>query len=294
MSLIDPVYLMTLMGTAPERQTRPSAGNKFEQYMQSALTAGQAKATPGLDPSSVDDPLMRSALQGLASLMGGKTGVLRESAGSKQEGLGALSAQFESGRAGVSAIGYDRNGGTSYGKYQIASRPGSMGEFISFLENKAPQWAAKLKAAGPANTGSTKGAMPDVWRSIARQNPEEFEKLQREFIGATHYEPARNKILAQTGMDIDNLPSAVRETLWSTAVQHGAGGAAVIFGRALKKMNMDDQTVQFAKRLIDTVYDDRKKYFGSSTSAVQASVRNRMNAEKKLALNMLQNDGRQA
>jgi hypothetical protein len=208
--------------------------------------------------------------------------------------LGTLSAQFESGRDGISAIGYDKNGGTSYGKYQIASRPGTMGEFISFLENKAPQWAAKLKAAGPANTGSAKGAMPDVWRSIARQNPEEFEKVQREFIGATHYEPARNKILAKTGMDIDTLPSAVRETLWSTAVQHGAGGAASIFGRALKKIGMDDQTVQFAERLIDTVYDDRKRHFGSSTKAVQASVRNRMNEEKKLALNMLQNDSRLA
>lgn len=289
MSLIDPVYLMTLMGTTPERRARPASENSFERHMHSALTERTVGVAPGISPSSVDDPLMRNALQGLASLMG-KAGAVRADAGKKSDALGALSAQFESGKQGVSAIGYDRNGGTSYGAYQIASRPGTMDQFISFLNGKEPRWAAALKAAGPANTGSTKGDMPDVWRSIARENPERFGELQREFIAATHYKPARNKILAKTGVDMDTLPSAVREALWSTAVQHGAGGAAAIFGRALKNTNLQEEAVRVARRLIDAVYDDRKKHFGSSTSAVQASVRNRMNVEKELALNMLQKD----
>ena len=138
MSLIDPVYLMTLMGTIPERRARTASENSFERHMHSALTERTGIA-PGINPSSVDDPLMQNALQGLASLMG-EAGAVRADAGKKPDALGALSAQFESGKQGVSAIGYDKNGGTSYGAYQIASRPGTMDQFISFLNGKEPRW----------------------------------------------------------------------------------------------------------------------------------------------------------
>ena len=49
-------------------------------------------------------------------------------------GIGKLAAQFESGSDGIAAVGYDKHGGTSYGKYQIASRVGSMDNFLSFLD----------------------------------------------------------------------------------------------------------------------------------------------------------------
>jgi hypothetical protein len=52
-------------------------------------------------------------------------------------GLGKLSAKFESSKEGPSAIGYDTKGGTSYGTYQIASKTGTMSEFVAFLDKKS-------------------------------------------------------------------------------------------------------------------------------------------------------------
>lgn len=298
MSLIDPIQLMTLMGTAPERSQRPrllgyERQEGFERQMSAAMgkADGMAAVQAG-GASAMENAFMHDAIQGLNSLMRKQGGSLNHSASAASTGrkIGALSATFESGSQGVSAIGYDKNGGTSYGTYQIASKPGTMKAFIEFLDTEAPEWAKELKAAGPANTGSKNGRMPDVWRKIAADNPEGFERLQRRFIESTHYEPARDKILARTGIDMDAMPAAAREALWSTAVQHGPAGAAKIFGRAIKALEGGKSGVEFAQKLISTIYDDRTTQFGSSTATVQASVKGRMNVEKEMVLAMLHGD----
>jgi hypothetical protein len=298
MSLIDPIQLMTMLGTAPERQSRAAArADRFQSHMRQAMGGGDAQALgAGLGGSAMDNTLMQSALHGLASLMRQSPAAAgrSDSKADAHAGIGGLSAAFESGTEGVSAIGYDKNGGTSYGTYQIASKPGTMKEFIAFLKDRQPDWAAKLKAAGSANTGSTKGRMPDAWRSIAEKDPEGFGRLQREFIESTHYEPARDKILSRTGMNVDELPAAAREALWSTAVQHGPAGAARIFSRAIKSIDGELPENRFAQKLIDKVYENRKSQFGSSTVSVQASVQGRMNTEKEMVLAMLQGEDARA
>ena len=317
MSLIDPIQLMNLFGTAPQRKTRAQEQpQRFQVHMNRALDGRQTPAqTPRLGGGSgLDDSLIHSALNGLADLMRQSQPDARNASAARTASaertasalgpepapelrpapepaappaIGEISAAFESGSRGVGAIGYDRNGGTSYGTYQIASRPGTMKRFISFLKEREPQWAAALQAAGPANTGSTRGKMPQVWRDIADAEPERFGRLQRDFIAASHYEPARDKILARTGVDLDTLPAAAREALWSTSVQHGAGGAARIFTRAIRAMEGGPSGEEFAQELIDTVYDRRKTQFSSSTARVQASVRSRMDTEKQMVLAML-------
>lgn len=299
MSLIDPIQLMTLMGKAPERSSRPriqgqESKDDFQRQMSAAMGAKDGLAatrTGGM--AAMEDAFMHDAIQGLNSLLRnhGGSALDNRSTASKKQTIGTLSAQFESGTQGVNAIGYDKNGGTSYGTYQIASKPGTMKAFIEFLDTEAPDWAKELKSAGPANTGSKNGRMPDVWRKIAAENPEGFERLQREFIESTHYEPARDKILARTGIDMDAMPAAAREALWSTAVQHGPAGAARIFGRAIKSLDTDKVDNEFAQKLIKTIYDDRTTQFESSTASVQASVKGRMNMEKEMVLAMLRSDG---
>lgn len=200
--------------------------------------------------------------------------------------LGKLAARFESGAAGIAAIGYDRNGGTSYGKYQIASRVGSMDSFLKFLDTAAPDIAKSLRGAGPANTGSRRGAMPDMWRKIAAEQPDRFEALQEKFIYDSHYKPALEGILAKTSLTESQLSGAMQEVLWSTAVQHGPAGAVRIFSRAARHLG-DTAGKNFDTRLISNIYDIRAQQFGSSTEQVQNSVRNRMRQEKQLALNML-------
>ena len=55
------------------------------------------------------------------------------------------------------SVGWDRTGGYSYSKYQFASNPGAMDDFISSLKKTNPEMAAKLEAvggAGAARSGS--------------------------------------------------------------------------------------------------------------------------------------------
>lgn len=204
-------------------------------------------------------------------------------------GLGKLSAKFESGSDGVAAIGYDSTGGTSYGKYQIASKVGSMKSFLNFLDQEAPDLANRLRKAGPANTGSRKGAMPDVWRSIAREQPERFEQLQEAFIHQSHYKPALEAIEQKTGIDTSSLSAAMREVIWSTAVQHGPAGAARIFAKA-DDLSGKVEDASYERKMINNVYSVRAGQFGSSTNKVRQAVRNRFKEEKQLALQMLETD----
>lgn len=204
-------------------------------------------------------------------------------------GIGKLSAQFESGKDGIAAIGYDSTGGTSYGKYQIASKVGSMKSFLTFLDSEAPDIASKLRKAGPANTGSRRGGMPDAWRKIAKEQPERFEQLQEAFIHQSHYKPALEAIEQRTGIDSSSLSTAMREVIWSTAVQHGPAGAAKIFARA-DGMSGKPEDAGYERKMISNVYAVRAGQFGSSTSSVRDAVRNRFRQERQLALKMLDND----
>lgn len=198
---------------------------------------------------------------------------------------GRLSARYESGNLGAAAIGYDRNGGTSYGKYQISSRQGTFKSFLSFLDKQEPAMAERLRKAGQANTGSARGAVPDAWKALTAEQPERFEQLQEEFIRDSHYRPALEGVQGILGGR--ELSPTMREVLWSTAVQHGPEGAKRLFGRAVDRIRTAGGDPADEKKLIDTVYNLRKGQFASSTPGVQAAVRNRFDDERRQALAML-------
>ena len=286
----------------------------FQAQMQMARQAiaatsdeprGSEQSGMGMDASMFSDNMMMDALSTIARLTGDKNPAQRPAPVAQPElaltrnptaeGLGALAAQFESGEKGSEAIGFDRTGGTSYGKFQISSRAGTMNRFLNFLAERDPAIADRLRRSGPANTGSTHGRMPAEWVKIATEDPAKFERLQTEFIKKDHYQPAREKILSQTGVDIDTAKPALREALFSTAVQHGAGGAARIFNAAIDKFLHRSSSAQgvknFEQAVVSEVYTKRQNQFGSSSGAVRASVRGRLNQEKNMVLAMLGNSG---
>lgn len=201
--------------------------------------------------------------------------------------LGSLSAQFESGSAGVGAIGYDRNGGTSYGMFQISSRQGTLRNFLEFLDKHAPKWSARLRESGPADTGGTDGSMPREWNRIAQEDPVRFEKLQEEFIQESHYNVALNEIQEKTGVDISAQSGVLQQVLWSTAVQHGPHGAANLFSEAIERIQSSGKEIT-EKQIIENVYAMRASKFGLSTPSVRAAVRARFKEEKGMALAMLE------
>ncbi len=215
----------------------------------------------------------------------------RKARAAEEIGIGKLSARFESGSDGIAAIGYDRNGGTSYGKYQIASRVGSMNSFLSFLDTEAPDLSKRLRQAGPANTGSRSGKMPSEWRAIAKEQPERFEQLQEAYILESHYKPALEAISQKTGLDSSSISPAMREVIWSTAVQHGPAGASRIFAQA-DNMSGNSDSASYERKLITNVYNLRAGQFGSSSSQVREAVRSRFRQEKQMALNMLENSSK--
>ncbi|MCX8044076.1 MAG: hypothetical protein N3B18_08130 [Desulfobacterota bacterium] len=202
--------------------------------------------------------------------------------------LGSIAARYESGTLGSEAIGYDRNGGTSYGMYQLSSRMGTMARFIEYLQEHAPEWAQRLCACGPANTGSTNGRMPSEWKKIAKEDPQRLAQLEHAFIRETHYDEALAQVQERTGIDLSQRSAALREVLWSTAVQHGARGAADIVTRALMRAKHSDGTISDEK-LIHEIYSCRSRQFTSSTRRVRTAVQQRFSEEKRVVLAMLKN-----
>lgn len=221
----------------------------------------------------------------------------REKAGSQREAaraygassaerlLGMVSARFESG-GDPGLIGHDRVGGTSYGAYQISSRAGTMDDFLDFLSRENPAAAERLASAGPADTGSTQGAMPEAWRALAAEDPEGFKELQHKFILESHLMPAAKRIADETGVDVLSRGRALAEVLFSTSVQHGASGSASIFDRAVREVGGLSGR-DFDRKLISKVYEHRSTQFGSSSEAVQNAVKGRLRREQELALAML-------
>ena len=201
---------------------------------------------------------------------------------------GSLSARFESGGDGAGAIGYDRTGGTSYGLYQISSRQGTFGEFLKYLDEEAPSLAERLRAAGNPNTGNRSGSVPEVWKSIAKEDSQYFASLQHDFIRKTHFEPVVRDVEKTLG--VRKLSEAMKEVVWSTSVQHGPNGARRLFAQAAEQAGSEGGKVD-ERKLIKDVYALRREQFGSSERAVRDAVQRRLDEERELALAMVGKKG---
>lgn len=193
------------------------------------------------------------------------------------EGLGGLSARYESGNKGSEAVGWDSTGGTSYGKYQIATRTGTMSRFMDYLKTEDPEAFERLQAAGPADTGKN-GNFAKVWQQMAKEG--KLGDHEHEFIKRTHYDPGLRAIKSDELRGMIGKSSALQDVLWSTTVQHGGGRGAGIFDKVYKDgMSEDD--------LIKAIYAERGTRFGSSSASVRASVQNRFKDEQRNALAMI-------
>jgi len=204
---------------------------------------------------------------------------------------GRLSARFESGHHGVYAIGYDPKGGTSYGKYQMSSRKGTVAMFIRYLDKRMPRWAERLRRAGRANTLCSSGAMPAAWRDIARANPTLFETLQDDFIHRTFYSPTVAAVARTTGLDMARRSEAVREVLLSTAVQHGPrAGARIVIAAA--RMAGKPTGRQFERSLLTQIFKERERCIVErALPAVRPALKRRLRDEMSVALAMLDASG---
>lgn len=178
--------------------------------------------------------------------------------------LGALSAQFETGGRGPGTVsaGTHDPGGPSYGTYQFASKTGTCARF---LKQEGSLWAGRFGLHKPGQP-----AFGAIWKAIAAEDPDRFEEAQRLFIERTHYRPVVRAVMAATGLDIDTRSGAVRDVVWSCAVQHG--GAARVIARAIAaadiRLSRADRSYDAA--LIEETYRERAAYV--SALAQRATV----------------------
>ena len=191
--------------------------------------------------------------------------------------IGSLSKRYES-NGKPDSIGFDAVGGWSYGTYQIASRPGTMSLFLVWLAGKHRSAYDKLVRAGgdvAARDGSTR--FQQAWRDLC-YDPE-FVAAQHNYIQHSHYDVQAARIKA-AGIDPETRSGALRDVIWSTAVQHGAK-TNVITGLIAEHGALPDA------QLIPLIYAERKTRFGSSTAAVRKAVMERFESEQADALQML-------
>jgi hypothetical protein len=209
------------------------------------------------------------------------------------QSLGALSEKYES-TGDSKAFGEDPTGGPSYGRYQIATKTGTMKSFLNFLRNMRPDMVKSLNEAGGL-AAARKGLarFKDAW-SILADDPE-FPKIEHAYIRATHYDPFLRRLRGDDGADgniglnLSLRSYALQNVAWSTAVQHGPANS--IFENALSGVEIDDDALSPSDAdIIRAIYDERSKvdiYFASSPDHIKNSVLERFGHELQDALALL-------
>ncbi|UAW96620.1 hypothetical protein pEaSNUABM22_00133 [Erwinia phage pEa_SNUABM_22] len=199
-------------------------------------------------------------------------------------GLGSVSEQFESGGRGVGTVstGQGDAGGVSYGKHQLATNNGSMMNFLNSPEGKPFLQRFGGLAPGTAQFNS-------VYKDVANTQGADFDKAQSDYITRTHYAPLVAKMQNEVGVDLTKRGAGVKELMYSTAVQYGAGTSVIANALQGKDVNgMSDE------ELIKTIQDYKAattdRYFKSSSAQTQQSVATRAQNEKDVLLKVAEAD----
>ena len=172
--------------------------------------------------------------------------------------LGQLSAQYESnGNPGAIAETAGDPGGKSYGMYMFSSSAGSPRAFFEWC-----QGSSNAYYRGIGNTLSEAyyygspgyGARFDAaWRRLAEENADGFGRAQRDFVRSEYYDVCIDALKDKVpAFDISNYSIALRNVIWSRAVQHGAYSAANICQRSFDAMG--GFANQSESELINAIY----------------------------------------
>lgn len=203
------------------------------------------------------------------------------------ETLGELSAKYETGGRGPGTVstGAGDPGGVSYGSYQMASK---MGVATRFVTQAGFPWLTDFQ-----NLKAGTAPFTACWKRIAAAETDAFQRAQHAFIKKSHYDPLAAKVLNDDGLDVNKRSGALKDVIWSTAVQHG--GATPIVHRALGNVSCSKTDPSYDEKVICAIYAERGKkkadgnlaYFSKSSPSVQKGVANRYKNELQDALAML-------
>lgn len=164
------------------------------------------------------------------------------------EPLGKLSEKYESGNRGPATVstGVGDPGGVSYGTYQLASKVGRADEFV---KRYYPKEFAGLTGGSDAFT--------ERWKELAASDPDGLRKNEHAFIKETHYDPQVKKLAAELKLDVAKRSVALRDVVWSTAVQHGPNTDVITTAAATLTGNSQSIDAVTDEQLIRAIYAER-------------------------------------
>jgi hypothetical protein len=164
-----------------------------------------------------------------------------------EQPLGKLSEKYESGNRGPGTVSSGKGdpGGVSYGTYQLASKVGRADEFV--------------KRYYPDEFKGLKGGTDEFtkkWKELAEKDPKGLRANEHTFIKETHYDPQARKLERELHLDVSKRSPALRDVVWSVAVQHGPGTDVIVVAvkPLLKDAKLEDVTDE---AMIRAIYAER-------------------------------------
>lgn len=174
------------------------------------------------------------------------------------EVIGSLSAKYESsGDPACVANNAGDLGGISYGKYQFASKVGSVDKFVDWLckypDDKLANYGRVL-AAHAVNSSE----FIRQWQELGTVDPGNFGKLQDEYMIQIYYNGAADK-LRKENFNLEKHSDALKAVVFSRAVQNGQSGCKDLFLIACKKLGQPNLSyiddAFFDGKIISAIYD---------------------------------------
>lgn len=205
--------------------------------------------------------------------------------GAAEPALGKLSEKYESGGRGPGTVSTGKGdpGGVSYGTYQLASKVGRADDFV---KKYYPNEFKGLKGGSEEFT--------KAWKALAEKDPKALHANEHAYIKETHYDPQARKLQKELELDVAKRSAALRDVVWSVAVQHGPNSGLIVTAVTplLKNAKLADVTDE---SIIRAVYAERGRkdadgklvYFKRVSDDWIPGLTKRFESEQKDALEML-------
>ncbi|EQB4341077.1 vgrg protein [Clostridium botulinum] len=279
--------MMNSMGSMSSTNGMGSMGSMGSMNGMGSLVATEALLSSLTNTGSFSLGNSLNALSNFNSTMRGAASFLSKGYNNTMDNsfsnLGIRASKYES-NLNPAEISDDPGdyGGKSYGAWQFSSRTGSLDSFINSLKGNNNDMYYKLTYAKAKDNNTFGENFDAAWKSISSQNKDRFLKVQQNYVKVNFYDTVAQSLKSRFDFDVSKKSNALKESLWSTVVQHGVGGATSIFSRL--NLNNSDSNI------INDLYNERQNvnvYFRSSSPEIRQSVYNRFTREKQDMLSML-------
>ncbi len=190
--------------------------------------------------------------------------------------LGQLSAQYESnGNPGAIADTAGDPGGKSYGMYMFASSAGSPKAFFEWCQSSSNSY---YRAVGNTLSDAYYYGSPGygsrfdaAWKQLAAENSDGFGRCQRDYVRYAYYDVCLDSLSGKVpSFDISNYSIALRNVIWSRAIQHGAYSAANVCQRAFDAIG--GFTNQPEAELINAIYNESGRLTADASTKMYGST----------------------